>query len=156
MSKDGLFKPLFSTVFLILNIGLLGSCMSSARKERLSQQQQIMNQDKFYCEFLNGEKYTDIDVALNVAIGQKCDTHYQFSVTGYRSVSEIPGIVYCCSLKGKTSDKAEQQDRSARPHKTQERTQDRVDAKPDIKQDTKQDAKPVRPENQPEKADSSS
>jgi ribosomal protein S12 len=104
MSKDGLARG-----FIIFGVTLvIGACASSEKKQREIVREQVIASKKFYCEFLNGEKYTDIDVALNIAIGEKCDLSQQVSVTSYRSVSDIPGIIYCCNLivKGDNDSKA--------------------------------------------------
>jgi len=95
MSKDGGLRAFLAAVFTLA----IGACASSEKKQRQVIREQVTANSKFYCEFLNGEKYTDIDVALNIAIGEKCDTNQQFSVTSYRSISDIPGVIYCCSLK---------------------------------------------------------
>jgi hypothetical protein len=55
-----------------------------------------------FCEFVNGEAGQDIDTALTLAMsqamGQKCDRDKNFSITNYRTPSDIGGIVYCCGL----------------------------------------------------------
>jgi hypothetical protein len=97
MSMDGFVRVFIISTFVIA----LGACASSDRRQRQVIRDQVVAGTKFYCEFLNGEKYTDIDVALNIAIGEKCELLRQVSITGYRSISEIPGVIYCCNLKVK-------------------------------------------------------
>jgi hypothetical protein len=97
MSKEGVVR-VFIISFILMALG--ASCASPEKRQRQVTRDRIVSNNKFYCEFLNGEKYTDIDVALNIAMGEKCDVYQHFSVTGYRSISDIPGVIYCCSLKG--------------------------------------------------------
>jgi len=97
MSMDGSVRVMITSVLSFV----IGACASSGRVQRQLIRDQVAAGTKFYCEFLNGEKYTDIDVALNIAIGEKCDVSQSYSITGYRSTSEIPGVIYCCNLKVK-------------------------------------------------------
>ena len=77
---------------------ILSSCSSSSKKQRLVQRDHLVAAKKFYCEFINGEKYVDIDVALNIFMAEKCDGNRPFSITGYRSISDIPGVLFCCNI----------------------------------------------------------
>lgn len=104
MSKDGFFRAFLSLTL----ISMFGACASTEKKQRQVVRDQVSASSKFYCEFLNGEKYTDIDIALNIAMGEKCDVSENFSVTGYRSISEIPGVIYCCNLKSKEGNSSKQ------------------------------------------------
>jgi hypothetical protein len=81
----------------------LFSCGSSSKKQRLVQRDHLVASKKFYCEFVNGEKYTDIDVALNIFMAEKCDGNRPFSITGYRSISDIPGVMFCCNIATTTA-----------------------------------------------------
>lgn len=81
---------------------ILSGCASSAQKARKEQRDKLIQTNKLYCEFLNGEQYPDIDVALNVQMAQRCDADKSFSVTSYKTPSEIPGVLYCCALAGKS------------------------------------------------------
>lgn len=76
-------------------------CASQQQKVRKEQQQKIIQANKFYCEYLNGEQYYDIDVAVNVNMGQKCDPEKPFSLSQYRTPSDVQGVMYCCSTSGK-------------------------------------------------------
>ncbi|MBX2994479.1 MAG: hypothetical protein KF681_06650 [Bdellovibrionaceae bacterium] len=90
--------------FLVLAaIFVLGGCASSAQKARKEQRDKLIQTNKLYCEFLNGEQYPDIDVALNVQMAQRCDAEKSFTITSYKTPSEIPGVLYCCALAGKHS-----------------------------------------------------
>jgi len=76
-------------------------CASQQQKVRKEQQQKVIQANKFYCEYLNGEQYYDIDVAVNVNMGQKCDPEKPFSLSQYRTPSDVQGVMYCCSTSGK-------------------------------------------------------
>ena len=76
-------------------------CGSSALKARREQREKVMQSSKLYCEFLNGEEFPDIDVALNLSLAQKCDTDKPFSMSAYKTPSEISGMMYCCAVHPK-------------------------------------------------------
>lgn len=98
MSKDGWIR--LALAFVIF-IGL-AACSSKERKQRQIAREQVVTTSKFYCEFINGEKFSDLDVMLNISMADKCDTTQHFSVNQYRTASEIPGVLYCCNLKSKS------------------------------------------------------
>lgn len=96
-------------------------CASKQQKARKEQQQKVIQTAKFYCEYLNGEQFYDIDVALNVTMGQRCDPDKPFSISQYRTPSDIQGVMYCCS----TSDKmalVTDKEKGAKPAKKDEPT----------------------------------
>lgn len=80
---------------------VVSSCASQDRKQRQTLREKASTSNKFYCEYINAEKYTDTDVVLNIAMADKCETSLPFSVTQFRTASDIPGVLYCCSLKGR-------------------------------------------------------
>ncbi|MFN7729977.1 MAG: hypothetical protein ACK5P7_12535 [Bdellovibrio sp.] len=81
----------------------LAGCASSAQKQRKEQRDKLVQSAKLYCEFLNGEQYPDIDVALNVQMAQRCDSDKTFSITSYKTPSEIPGVMFCCATAHKNA-----------------------------------------------------
>lgn len=81
----------------------ISGCASSQQKQRREQQAKVISSSKLYCEFLNGEQYPDIDVALNLAIAQKCDSDKTLSITSYKTPSEIPGIMFCCAVSARAA-----------------------------------------------------
>jgi len=83
---------------------LLTACGSSQIKARKEQRDKISQSSKLYCEFVNGEAFPDVDVALNLEMAKRCDPSGQMTITGYRSPSEAIGIVYCCALADKSAD----------------------------------------------------
>lgn len=91
---------------LSLAFGLLTSC-SSAKKERLEQREKLANSSGMYCDFVNGEKYTDVEVVMNLEMAKKCDSAKQFSISQYRSPADVVGMMYCCSLNGTLNKKQE-------------------------------------------------
>ncbi|GEM_PF-2614671 len=98
MSKDGMIK-----IALVVGLIFTASCASTEKTQRRQARDKAVVNNQFYCEFLNGETYTDLDVMLNITMAEKCDVTQPFSVTNYQSISEIPGIMYCCSTKSKAS-----------------------------------------------------
>lgn len=73
-------------------------CASSKIKERKEQRDKIAQVSKLYCEFVNGDVYPDIDVALNLEMAKKCDLEKPFSLTQYKTPSESSGVIYCCNV----------------------------------------------------------
>ena len=93
-----------SLSLLLLAVFSLAGCGSSAIKQRKEQRDKISQSSKLYCEFVNGEVYVnDIDVALNIEMGKRCDLDKPFTVTQYKTPSESQGLVYCCSMSAKAS-----------------------------------------------------
>ena len=80
---------------------LMAGCASSQQKVRLQQREKAMQQTKLYCEFVNGEQYPDMDVALNLAMASKCDSDKNMTMISYKTPSEIPGIMFCCTVHAK-------------------------------------------------------
>jgi hypothetical protein len=78
----------------------LSSC-STARKERLEQRDKIAGTSGLYCDFINGEKFNDVEVVLNLEMGKRCDSTKPFSISGYKSTAEVVGMMYCCSTTKK-------------------------------------------------------
>ena len=99
-----------SLVSSLLRISLLclfvAGCASSAMKQRREQRDKIIQSAKLYCKFINGETYQDIDIALNIEMGRRCDADKNFSISAYKTPSEIQGIMYCCTVKEEAKDKS--------------------------------------------------
>lgn len=81
-----------------LSLVFLAGCASNQQKVRREQREKAIQNTRLYCEFLNGEQYPDIDVALNLAMAQKCDADKSMTITNYKTPSEIPGVLFCCSV----------------------------------------------------------
>ena len=75
----------------------LAGCSSSQMKARKAERDKLSQSSRFYCEFINGEVFKDIDVAVNLEIAKKCDADKNFSITDYR-LGEDQGLMYCCLL----------------------------------------------------------
>jgi hypothetical protein len=81
-----------------LSMVLASACSSSKLKERKEQRDRLSQSAKLYCEFVNGDIYPDIDVAVNLEMAKRCDMEKPFSMTQYNTRSESTGIMYCCSI----------------------------------------------------------
>ncbi len=81
---------------------LISGCASSSQKTRREQRDKAVSTAKLYCEFISGEDFPDLDVAVNLSMAQKCDGDKHFTMTNYKTPSEIPGIMYCCGTTPKT------------------------------------------------------
>lgn len=85
---------------------LVAGCSSSAVRAKREQRDKALQTSKLYCEFVNGENNpTDVDVALNVSMQTRCDYEKPFSLTTYKTPSEVQGIVYCCGIIDKNAKK---------------------------------------------------
>lgn len=104
------------TILSVLFLFLVG-CASSQMKARKDQRDKVAQSSKLFCEFINGDVYPDIDVALNLEMSKRCDSSKPYSMTNYRSPSEAVGIVYCCAMKEKeeSSKKTEQKPMDIKP-----------------------------------------
>lgn len=88
--------PVRLFLFLV-TAALFVGCASSQQKARREQREKVVQNSKLYCEFVNGEQYPDMDVALNLQIAQHCDSEKNFSISSYKTPSEISGMMFCCS-----------------------------------------------------------
>ena len=87
-----------SLYFLLVAAFVLGGCASSQQKARKDQRDKLIQTSKLYCEYINGEQFHDVDVALNISMGQKCDSDKPFSISQYRTPNEIQGMMFCCGV----------------------------------------------------------
>ncbi|ODS51103.1 MAG: hypothetical protein ABS42_00130 [Bdellovibrio sp. SCN 50-8] len=89
-----------SFLSLIASSGLLilAGC-SSTNHQREEARNKVVQNAKLYCEFVNGDDNRDIDVAVNLAIGSKCDPDRALTMTSYRTPSDINGVLYCCGVR---------------------------------------------------------
>ncbi len=92
-----------SFILLAAAIGVAG-CASSSQKARKEQRDKLVQTSKLYCEWISGEQFQDTDVALNVNMAQRCDSEKNFTISQYRTASDIQGMMYCCVPKGTSSD----------------------------------------------------
>ncbi|HEY8270262.1 MAG TPA: hypothetical protein VIG33_05195 [Pseudobdellovibrionaceae bacterium] len=101
-----MIKSLSVVLSLVLSLsGMAGvlfltGCASSAYKARQEQREKVASSAGLYCEWINGDKHSDIDVELNLQMGKRCDSVKPFTLTPYKNTSDENGIVYCCALTG--------------------------------------------------------
>ena len=88
------------SVFGMMGLLFLTGCASSAYKARMEQREKVANSAGLYCEWINGDKHSDIDVELNLQMGKRCDSSKPFTLTPYKNPSDQNGIVYCCAMTG--------------------------------------------------------
>ncbi len=77
--------------------GALAGCSSNKKKQAL--REKVATQSGLYCDFVNGDKFKEIELELNLAMATKCDPDKPYSVSNYKNASEVHGLVYCCSMK---------------------------------------------------------
>lgn len=84
-------------------VGLsMSGCGSSSVRAKRDQRDKAVQTAHLWCEFVNGENNpTDVDVALNLSMAQKCDSDKPFSLSTYKTPSEVQGLVYCCGMVDK-------------------------------------------------------
>ena len=86
-------------VVLCLGLAVLSACTSGQIKARKEMRDKAAQSSHLYCDFINGETYPDVDVAVNLEMAKRCDSEGQMTITSYHSPSEAVGLVYCCKLK---------------------------------------------------------
>lgn len=86
------------TLFGMLGLLALSGCASSAYKQRMEQREKLSSSAGLYCEWINGDKHSDIDVELNLQMAKRCDSSKPFSLTPYKNPSDQNGIMYCCAM----------------------------------------------------------
>lgn len=83
---------------LLLAMVVVSGC-SNKMKIRQEQREKVAANTGLFCEFVSGDDHKDVDVELTFAMAKRCDSNKNYSVTSYKSSSEINGLVYCCSIK---------------------------------------------------------
>lgn len=128
----------------VLTVFVVG-CSSAALKQRQEQRDRVVQSAKMYCEFVNGDNNPDIDVAVNIAMGAKCESNKPFTMTTYRTPSEINGILFCCGTKEpKVEPKAEA------PKKAEPKFEMKSELKSEPKAESVVEPKPVTKTAEPE------
>ena len=92
---------IFRAALVATSLAVLSSCGSSALKNRREQRDKGMASAKLYCEFVNGEEFPDIDVQMNLQMASKCDSDKSYSISSYKTPSEISGMMFCCTVHPK-------------------------------------------------------
>jgi hypothetical protein len=77
---------------------ILTSCASSTYKARQEQREKLATSSGLYCEWISGDKHSDIDVEVNLQMGKRCDSSKPFSLTNYKNNADQNGIMYCCAM----------------------------------------------------------
>lgn len=88
------------SVFGMMGLLALTGCASSAYKARQEQREKLASSAGLYCEWINGDKHSDIDVELNLQMAKRCDSAKPFTLTPYKNPSDQNGIMYCCAMAG--------------------------------------------------------
>jgi hypothetical protein len=88
------------SVFGMLGLLALTGCASSSYKARQEQREKLANSAGLYCEWINGDKHSDIDVELNLQMAKRCDSSRPFTLTPYKNTADQNGIMYCCAMAG--------------------------------------------------------
>lgn len=86
------------SIFGMLGLLALTGCASSAYKVRQEQREKLASSAGLYCEWINGDKHSDIDVELNLQMAKRCDSAKPFTLTPYKNTSDQNGILYCCAM----------------------------------------------------------
>jgi hypothetical protein len=95
---EGAVIKLFS-VFGMMGLLFLTGCASSAYKARLDSREKQAASSGLYCEWIDGDKHSDIDVEINLAMARRCDSSKTFTLTPYKNSSDANGIMYCCAMR---------------------------------------------------------
>lgn len=105
---------LFRISILATVVAVLSGCASGTYKARQEMREKAAASTGLFCEFVNGEQHTDVDVELNLQMAKRCDASKPFSITNYRNSSEMFGVVYCCQTPtGRKAVRAEPKVKSA-------------------------------------------
>ena len=133
--------PFRFAVFLVAVLFMAG-CTSSQIRARKEQRDKVVQSAKLYCEFVNGELYPDVDVALNLEMAKRCDNEKPFSISQYKTPSENQGVIYCCSIASIKPPAPTA--KFEKPSKAESKTDVKADAKADAKTEApKADEKPT-------------
>jgi len=95
---EGAVIKLFS-VFGMMGLLFLTGCASSSYKARLDNREKQAASSGLYCEWIDGDKHSDIDIEVNLQMAKRCDANKPFTLTPYKNSSDANGIMYCCAMR---------------------------------------------------------
>ncbi|RYZ86005.1 MAG: hypothetical protein EOP06_15325 [Proteobacteria bacterium] len=81
--------------FVLISL-VLTSCASSTYKARQDQREKVAATSGLFCDWVNGDKHSDVEVEVNLQMAKRCDANKAFSLTNYKNKSDQNGIMYCC------------------------------------------------------------
>ena len=61
-----------TTTVLTIGLVFLAGCSSGQLKARKEQRDKVAQSSKFYCDFVDGSQYPDLEVHLNLEMAKKC------------------------------------------------------------------------------------
>jgi hypothetical protein len=85
-------------IALLVSLTIFSGCASSSMKARKEQREKVSQTSRFYCDFVNGEVYPDVEIVLNLEMAKRCDSDKNFSISQYKTNSENVGMMYCCVM----------------------------------------------------------
>jgi hypothetical protein len=97
ITKDNSRKISISLLGM-LALALFAGCASSRVKARKETRDKMLQSVRLYCDFINGDVFSDIEVQLNIEMMKRCDPDKTYSITNYRTPAETVGITYCCTM----------------------------------------------------------
>jgi hypothetical protein len=77
---------------------------STAQKARRDEREKVAQSRGVYCDFVSESDFKDVDIELNLRMAKKCNVSKPFSISGYKRISENPGVLYCCNSEGVASE----------------------------------------------------
>ncbi|MFZ4404136.1 MAG: hypothetical protein ACOYOK_08555 [Pseudobdellovibrionaceae bacterium] len=119
MLQKRYFSQLKKLGGLLFLLALLSGC-ASHYKARMEQRDKATTASGLYCDFVNGDEYTDTDIELNLRVAKRCEAGEPPSLTAYKNASDNRGVIYCCKAnanavtpsKGKKSSEANSKESS--------------------------------------------
>lgn len=119
--------PKFARFFLFTMIATVffAGCSTAKLKARKDSRDRLAASTKMYCDFVNNDKFPDVEVQLSMEMGKKCEADKPFSISSMRTVNDTLGIVYCCNLSPLA--------KLGEPAKSDQKADARADAKGDSK-----------------------
>ena len=113
ISKTMLKTLKIKTLLVVFTTGFFLVGCSSAQKQRKEQRDQASQTSGLYCDFVNGEIFPDLEVALNLEIAKRCDIDRSLTISSYKTPSENQGVLYCCVLRDVAAAKSNNPAKSA-------------------------------------------
>jgi hypothetical protein len=86
-------------ILVLLVCGVFGIGCSTAQKERREARDRVASQAGLLCDFVNESDFKDVDIELNLRMGNKCNSAKPFSISGYKRLNESSGFMFCCATK---------------------------------------------------------
>lgn len=83
----------------VLVLAFVSGCASGKIKQRQEVREKLSQSSGYFCGFVNGESFPDMEVQLNIEIAKSCQAGEPFTITNYKNPQDLTGVLFCCNIR---------------------------------------------------------